>query len=366
MILSVIIVNYNVKQLLEQCLYSVYKSAEIFQNEFDENSLEIIVVDNNSPDDSCQMVKDKYPEVKLIENKVNTGFSVANNQAIKMSKSEFALLLNPDTLVEEKTFVKIIRFMNKHADAGALGVKMIDGNGIFLSESKRALPTPAVSFYKISGLDRLFPQSKKFGKYHLKYLSSEQTHKIEILSGAFMLLRKKVLDEVGLLDETFFMYGEDIDLSYRIIKAGYNNYYFHDTTILHYKGESTKKNSIKYIYIFYNAMLIFAKKHFSQKSGIIFTIIIKFAVILSAAAAYFSVKLKKLLSVFKNLKSKEKNILTFVDNAQTDKILNNPAENYIEKNKITEIVFNLKNVEISKILKFMIHFSDKKIIYKIK
>jgi GT2 family glycosyltransferase len=240
--------------------------------------MEIFVVDNNSVDGSSLMVKEKFPEIILVENKKNTGFSFANNQAIRLSKGEYVLLLNPDTLVEEDTFEKIINFMDIKPEAGGLGVKMIDGKGNFLPESKRGLPTPMVAFYKIFGLSKLFPKSKIFGKYHLTYLDKEQIHEIEILSGAFMLLRRIALDKVGLLDETFFMYGEDIDLSYRIIQGGFRNYYFSDTTIIHYKGESTKKGSINYVLVFYNAMIIFAKKHFTKERANLFSVLIRFAI----------------------------------------------------------------------------------------
>lgn len=255
--LSVVIVNYNVEHFLEQCLISVEKSMKGIEGE-------IFVVDNNSVDGSVRMVKQKFPEVHLLANKENVGFSKANNQAILQSKGEYVLLLNPDTVVENTTFSKVVEFMDSHPDGGGLGVKMLDGKGRFLPESKRGLPTPQVAFYKISGLSRLFPRSKVFGRYHLGFLNNDQVHEVEILSGAFMMLRKKVLDEVGLLDETFFMYGEDIDLSYRIIKAGYKNYYYPQTRIIHYKGESTKKSSVNYVLVFYKAMIIFANKHFSK------------------------------------------------------------------------------------------------------
>ena len=231
------------------------------------------------------MVKEKFPEVILIENKKNTGFSYANNQAIKVAKGEYVLLLNPDTVVEEDTFEKVVSFMDSHPDAGGLGVKMLDGKGNFLPESKRGLPTPSVAFYKIFGFSKLFPKSKTFGKYHLGYLDKDTTNEVDILSGAFMLLRKACLDKIGLLDETFFMYGEDIDLSYRILLAGYKNYYFPETRIIHYKGESTKKSSINYVFVFYKAMVIFAKKHFSQNNAKTFSILINFAIYLRAGAA---------------------------------------------------------------------------------
>ena len=239
---------------------------------------EIFVVDNSSVDGSVKMVKEKFPEVFCIANTDNSGFAKANNQAIRQSKGEYVLLLNPDTIVETDTFAKVITFMDSHADAGGLGVKMVDGTGHFLPESKRGLPTPGVAFCKVFGLSRLFPKSKTFNKYHLGYLDKDKTHQVEILAGAFMLMRKKVLDEVGLLDESFFMYGEDIDLSYRIIKAGYHNYYFPDTRIIHYKGESTKKGSLNYVFVFYNAMIIFARKHYSQKNARLFSLLINMAI----------------------------------------------------------------------------------------
>ena len=276
--LSVVIVNYNVKHFLEQCLNSVKESASHCDTE-------VFVVDNNSVDGSCSMVKEKFPEMHLIENKINYGFSYANNQAIKLAKGEYVLLLNPDTVIEEKTLKTISDFMDEHPDAGGLGVKMIDGKGRFLPESKRGLPTPEVAFYKIFGISKLLPKSRKFGKYHLTYLDKEQTHIVDVLSGAFMLLRKETLDKTGLLDEDYFMYGEDIDMSYRITLAGYKNYYYPETTIIHYKGESTKKGSINYVLVFYNAMIIFAKKHFSKKNAGLFSALINIAIYLRASLA---------------------------------------------------------------------------------
>ena len=241
--LSIIIVNYNVQHFLEQCLQSVFTALKNVQGE-------VWVIDNNSVDGSVEMVREKFPDVKLFESKDNLGFSKGNNLAMRQSKGEYTLLLNPDTLVEEDTFEKVLSFMDKNSDIGGLGVKMVDGKGNFLPESKRSLPTPSVAFYKIFGLSSLFPKSKRFGKYHCGHIDDNQTHEIEILSGAFMLMRKEALDKVGFLDEDFFMYGEDIDLSWRLIKAGYKNYYFADTRIIHYKGESTKKSSVNYVFVF--------------------------------------------------------------------------------------------------------------------
>ena len=289
--LSVVIVNYNVKYFLEQCLYAVRKAKHNL-------AIEVFVVDNHSVDGSIEMLKDKFPEVILIENKDNVGFSVANNQAMKLAKGEYVLLLNPDTVVQEDTFVKVCDFMDAHPDAGGLGVKMIDGKGQFLPESKRGLPTPFVAFCKIVGLSALFPQSKKFGQYHLGFLDKNKTHVVDVLAGAFMLMRKTVLDEVGLLDETFFMYGEDIDLSYRIQLGGYQNYYFPETQIIHYKGESTKKSSVNYVFVFYNAMIIFAEKHFSKSNAKLFSFLINIAIYLRAGLAIAARFLRKMILPF--------------------------------------------------------------------
>ncbi len=256
-------------------------------------SAEVFVVDNNSIDGSVEMVQQKFPQVHLIANKQNVGFSTANNQAIKISNGKYVLLLNPDTVVSEDTFIKTITFLNEHPNAGALGVRMIDGKGNFLPESKRGLPTPSVAFYKIFGLSSLFPTSKKAGRYHLGFLPENEINKVDILSGAFMLMRKKALEKVGVLDEAFFMYGEDIDLSYRIQLGGYDNYYFPETKIIHYKGESTKKSSINYVFVFYNAMIIFAKKHFSENNANLFSFLINVAIYLRAGGALFVRFLKK-------------------------------------------------------------------------
>ena len=276
--ISIVIVNYNVQYFLEQCLLSVFNAC----NGLD---AEVFVVDNNSPDGSVEMVRKKFPHAQLIANGDNKGFSAANNQAIRMAKGEYILLLNPDTVVEEDTFRKTCSFMDEHPDAGALGVQMIDGKGNFLPESKRGLPKPDVAFYKIFGLSALFPKSKLFGRYHLGFLDKNEVHKVDVLSGAFMLLRKSALDKTGLLDEDYFMYGEDIDLSYRIQKAGYHNYYFPHTRIIHYKGESTKKSSINYVFVFYRAMVIFARKHFAKGNAQLFSVLINIAIYIRAGAA---------------------------------------------------------------------------------
>jgi len=258
--LSVIIVNYNVKYFLEQCLNSVLASKINFD-------YETIIVDNNSTDNSLEYLKPRFTQsnIYFIANKDNPGFSKANNQAIQQAKGEYILLLNPDTVLEENVLSDVCNFLDNHSDAGAAGVKTIDGTGKFLAESKRGFPTPWASFCKLSGLESLFPKSKIFGKYSLKYLDENRLHKVPILVGSFMMIRKSVLDKIGLLDETFFMYGEDIDLSFRIIQAGYNNYYL-PKKIIHYKGESTDKSDPKYTQAFYDAMRIFFRKYYPNYS----------------------------------------------------------------------------------------------------
>jgi len=278
--LGIVIVSYNVKYFLEQCLHSVAKAVS-------EIRAEVYVVDNNSVDGSCAMVKSQFPWVILIENKENLGFSKGNNLAITQCQADYILLLNPDTVVEEKSFLSTVQFMDENPMAGALGVKMIDGKGRFLPESKRGLPTPSAALYKMIGISKLFPKSKKFGSYHMSYLSPDETHEVEILSGAFMMLRNAVIKQIGSLDERFFMYGEDIDLSYRILLAGYRNYYFSGTTIIHYKGESTKKASFNYVKVFYQAMILFARKHFTGSYSSSFIFFIQFAVYLTALASLF-------------------------------------------------------------------------------
>lgn len=273
--LSVIIVSYNVKYFLEQCLVSVLNASEGID-------CEIFVVDNNSTDDSCSMVKNKFQGINLIVNHTNRGFSAANNQAIKIAKGKFILILNPDTIVEEDTFHKCIEFMVDHPDAGSLGVRMIDGSGRFLPESKRGIPYPATAFCKMIGLSYLFPKSKLFNKYHLGYLNESKTNKVDVISGAFMFLRKEAVHKTGLLDEDYFMYGEDIDYSYRLLKAGFSNYYFPGTTITHFKGQSTSKTDIKVTLAFYRAMLIFVQKHLKDGNSNILVFLIKVAIFFRA------------------------------------------------------------------------------------
>jgi O-antigen biosynthesis protein len=285
--LSVIIVNYNVKHFLEQCLYSVQKACLGI-------GAEIIVIDNNSTDGSRFFLEPSFPEVNFIWNRSNIGFAGANNQALTIAKGDFVLFLNPDTILSEDCIEKCLQFFIKNKTAGAVGIKMIDGSGKFLKESKRAFPAPLTSLYKLTGLARLFPHSKTFAKYHLGHLSKSENHEVDVLAGAFMMVPKKILDEIGNFDERFFMYGEDVDLSFRIQKAGYKNYYFAESAIIHFKGESTKRGSLNYVRLFYNAMNLFVKKHYSGSKAGFFIFLIQTAIIIRAGFSAIGNLLKKI------------------------------------------------------------------------
>lgn len=260
--LSVIIVNYNVKYYLDQCIRSVLCAFEEMNT-----PAEIIVVDNHSADGSVDYLEQRYPQklfpmVRFVRSAHNLGFARANNIAIRQSRGEYVLLLNPDTIVGEDALKASVDFMDVHEDAGAVGVRMLGAQGRRAMESRRGLPTPMVSFFKMLGFCNRWPHHRLFGKYYMGYLPWDEPSQIEVVSGAYCMLRRKALDEVGLLDEDFFMYGEDIDLSYRVLKGGYHNYYL-PVDILHYKGESTQKSSFRYVHVFYEAMLIFFRKHYS-------------------------------------------------------------------------------------------------------
>ncbi len=242
---------------------------------------EVFVVDNNSSDGSKDFFKNRFNGVKFIWNKENIGFSKANNRAVKHAAGKYILFLNPDTLVPEDCFEKCISFFETHPEAGALGIKMLDGSGNFLKESKRSFPSPLTSFFKLSGLAKLFPYSKLFSKYYLGNIDEKQNHEVDVLAGAFMMIPKKIIDSIGSFDEDFFMYGEDIDLSYRIRQAGYKNLYFADSSIIHFKGESTKRGGLNYVRLFYKAMSIFARKHYGNKA-VVFNLLIQIGILLRA------------------------------------------------------------------------------------
>ncbi len=261
--LSIIIVNYNVKFFLEQCLFSV-------QNACVGLKAEIFVVDNASSDGSKEYLTPKFPKVHFKWNSQNAGFSKACNSVLKLVQGEYVLFLNPDTIVAEDSLKKCIDFMSKKESAGALGVRMLDGSGKYLKESKRGFPTPLASLYKMIGLAALFPRSALFAGYYAGNLSPKESHEVDVLAGAFMMLRKEAIDTTKGFDEEFFMYGEDIDLSFRVKEAGYTNHYFADTSIIHFKGESTQQKTSLYIKHFYDAMRLFVKKHYANKKALRF------------------------------------------------------------------------------------------------
>lgn len=251
--LSVIILNYNVRYFLEQCVLSVEKALEGIDGE-------IIVIDNASSDDSCEMMKSKFPHIKLIESASNLGFPKGNNIGVAQAKGKYICILNPDTVVAEDTFSKILNTKNWTLNTGIIGCKLIDGAGNFLPESKRGVPTPWVAFTKIFGLYKI---SNYFGKYYAQHLSENESGKVGILVGAFMVMKRKLYLEVGGFDENCFMYSDDIDLSYLVLKTGKSNYYFHETSVIHYKGESTVRDGT-YMKRFREAMQFFYKKHFKK------------------------------------------------------------------------------------------------------
>lgn len=308
--LSVIIVNYNVKYYLDQCIRSVLrafeemKKASSSDSSVNEDVAEIIVVDNHSADGSVDYLEKRYPQmlypmVRFVRSAHNLGFARANNIAIRQSRGEYVLLLNPDTIVGEDALKASVDFMDAHEDAGAVGVRMLGAQGRRAMESRRGLPTPMVSFFKMLGFCNRWPHHRLFGKYYMGYLPWDEPCQIEVVSGAYCMLRRKALDEVGLLDEDFFMYGEDIDLSYRVLKGGYHNYYL-PVDILHYKGESTQKSSFRYVHVFYEAMLIFFRKHYSGMTFLL-SLPIKTAIYakaLMALVGMLSERMRKSLGFF--------------------------------------------------------------------
>ena len=279
--LSVIIVNYNVKYFTEQCLYSLVKACKNLE-------AEIIVVDNNSTDDSYNFFNNKFANVHFIWNKENEGFSKANNFGLRHASGQYILFLNPDTLLPEDCLEKCLDFYCAQNNIGAMGIRMVDGEGNFLKESKRSFPYISTSFFKLSGLAALFPHSRIFARYYLGNMSNNINQQSPVLSGAFMMVEKKSLDVMNDFDETFFMYGEDIDLSYRIQKAGYTNYYFSETTIVHFKGESTKKDNLQYVRLFYGAMDLFVQKHYRGVKAVLYSFFIHIALGLKTVSTLFA------------------------------------------------------------------------------
>jgi GT2 family glycosyltransferase len=285
--LSVIIVNYNVKYFLEQCLCSIEQAAGDIDHE-------VIVVDNASTDGSTEYITERFPKVKWIASKENNGFSKGNNIAFAQAKGEYILMLNPDTIVTREALEGCISFMDQHTEAGACGVYMLRTDGTFAPESRRALPTPFVAFCKMSGLSKLFPKSRTLGRYYMQHLDKNKENHIDIMSGAYMFLRHSTIKETGTLDETFFMYGEDIDLCYRIKKAGWKIIYYGESKITHLKGASSKKQKSKLIYEFYRAMYIYYKKHHADESSFIVNIVVYLGIaVLCILKLFFNIFKKK-------------------------------------------------------------------------
>ena len=351
--LSVIILNYNVRYFLEQCVLSVQEALSNIDGE-------IIVVDNNSSDASCQMMKTRFPNVKLIENKTNSGFPKGNNIGVAEAKGEYICILNPDTVVSEDTFEKILAFAEKQSDLGIVGCKLIDGTGNFLPESKRGIPTPWVAFTKITGLYHFFPKNKLFNQYYAQDLNENETGKVAILVGAFMVMKRDLYSDLKGFDENCFMYSDDIDLSYRALLQGKSNYYFHETSVIHYKGESTVKDKL-YMKRFQEAMNFFYKKHF--KVSVFFSLFMKIGIV------FFSF-IKAFQGNSKPNSKPENYFLVSDDEKLKDKLeatLNNPIifwekSNIIEK---SEIIFDQKYFGFSKAIVFMEANKNKAFTYKI-
>jgi len=361
--LSVIILNYNVRYFLEQCVLSV-------QEALSKLDAEIIVVDNNSSDESCLMMKSKFPDVKLIENDANFGFPKGNNIGVEQASGKYICILNPDTVVAGDTFIKILAFAERQINLGIVGCKLIDGTGNFLPESKRGIPTPWVAFTKVFGLYKVFPKWKPFNQYYAQHLRKNETGKVDILVGAFMFMQRDLYRELGGFDEKCFMYADDIDLSYRVLHQQKTNFYFHETTVLHYKGESTVKDE-KYMQRFQEAMNFFYQKHF--KKSWFFEFFIQIGIWLFSFIKMFQGKTKpKLLpesiifySSNKNLSEKLpsilKNKVRFLD-LKKEKMVNSSL---IFKGKKVEIILDNQYVSFKKCIKIIKTLKDKNVTFKI-
>lgn len=348
--LSVIILNYNVRYFLEQCMVSVQEALSNIDGE-------IIVVDNNSSDDSCEMMKSRFPNVKLIENTANSGFPKGNNIGVAQAKGDYICILNPDTVVAEDTFAKILAFAEKQKNIGIVGCKLIDGTGNFLPESKRGVPTPFVAFTKIFGLYKLFPKTTLFNRYYAQHLSENETGKVDILVGAFMVMKRDLYLEIGGFDENCFMYSDDIDLSYMVLKKGKSNYYYHETYVIHYKGESTVKDGL-YMKRFREAMQFFYKKHF--KSSFIFDVFMKIGAFFFALVKKNQSKLKPLqaeeyvlFSQDENLKNKLELLLHKKVHWQSKIEGNTLFSHSISNKKQTEILLDNTDLSFKEIISFL-------------
>jgi O-antigen biosynthesis protein len=357
--LSVIIISYNVRYFLEQCLISVMVAMKGIKGE-------VFVVDNCSSDDSCIMIETKFPGVRLIRNDVNRGFSAANNQALELSSGRHILLLNPDTIVSEDVFVKCLSFLDGHPDAGAVGIRMIDGTGRFLPESKRSFPTPATSFFRITGLWRLFPKSPSINRYYVGNIDEKTTAAIDVISGAFMLISRSAYVKAGKLDEDYFMYGEDIDYSYRLLKSGFSNYYFPDASIIHFKGESTQKGDLNVVVNFYKAMLIFVRKHLVQQRGWPLIFAVKTAIFFRASLSFVKRILRRLFFLDRSGERPEKKKLkkSITISGDDPFLLQNNLRSHLLKNHYKEIIFSLGDIRTGRIIEVIREISDLKLTVK--
>jgi GT2 family glycosyltransferase len=351
--LSVIILNYNVRYFLEQCVFSVQKALQNIDGE-------IIVIDNNSSDDSCAMMKEKFPQIKLIQNKENSGFPKGNNIGVAQAKGEYICILNPDTVVAEDTFTQILnsKLQTPNSKLGIIGCKLIDGTGNFLPESKRGVPTPWVAFTKIFGLYKLFPKNNLFNQYYAQQIYENQSGKVDILVGAFMIMKRDLYLEVGGFDENCFMYSDDIDLSYMILKIGKENYYCHETTVIHYKGESTVRDGL-YMKRFREAMQFFYKKHF--KKSVVFDLMMQ-----SGAFIFSLIKRNQQ----KNTKRTIDEYIVFTK-SELNLNLKIKAKYYNELNSFKnnfssnmELIFDVDSFSFKEIIAFMEHNKANNVTFK--
>lgn len=338
--LSIIILNYNVKYFLELCVLSV-------QNAIHDLNAEIIVIDNNSQDGSCEMMKNRFPQIRLIENKKNLGFPKGNNIGVSQAKGEYICILNPDTVIAEDTFTKVLTFASNQSNLGIVGCKLIDGTGNFLPESKRGTPTPFVAFTKITGLYKVFPST--FGKYYAQHLANDETGKVDILVGAFMLLKRDLYTEIGGFDENCFMYSDDIDLSYMALKRGKDNYYFHETSIIHYKGESTIRDRV-YLERNKQAMNFFFKKHF--KFSYLFSVFMEIGIVFFALLKMFRGKAKpKLVPDHYVLLSKDEVLKAKLEqNFKRAIKIKDFATSLSKESRNTEIIFDQNQLDFKEII----------------
>ncbi len=363
---SIIIVNFNVQHFLHQCLSSVEAALKGMSGE-------IIVVDNASNDGSCEMILKRFPEVITICNKENVGFSKANNQGVARAKGKYILILNPDTVLSEDTLQKLFSFAEKNPKLGAISVPLFDGTGKFLPESKRNIPTPWVSLKKLLG---------KSKQYYVEHLSESESGKIDILAGAFMWMEKANYQEVGGFDEDYFMYGEDIDLSYKLLKKGFQNYFFAQTHVIHYKGESTQKDT-KYLKNFYSAMRIFYIKHF--KINVWIDYFMRGAILFWYGVTYLKMKWKKpvkysspgrilyvgsendvYLMLQKIYKTEQIHLFAVCETRVISRYDDlEKIKTFIKENGIQEIVFDHQNNSFSKIIFYFTHLSSMNLTFKI-